>query len=259
MFFHEYDLFEIFRAMTDAKLDSMEFWPELPNFWMRGADIKELKECKQSFKNLFPIAMHTPIFDLNPCSFNPKICELAGYYTVKTMVMLDELGGGVLTIHPGKRTAKRPISSIDKIRFNEYLKTIEKNLVKSVKISIENMPPAVNAHMTTAGEIRDVLNEYSWLYFTFDYAHAQISGNPFSFVDECSDRMANIHSSLGRMNKMHTPLKNTEEGEVLKRKLAEIKYSGLVTFEFEDLNLSENLSYCDKVKIISEEREYFIS
>lgn len=259
MFFHEYDPHEVFSAMSQAGLDSIEFWPELSYFWMRGMHIEELTECKEKFGGLFPIAMHTPIFDLNPCSFNPKVVEASGYYTVKTARMLEELGGGVLTIHPGKRTSKRPITEYDKALFNKYLKTIEENLPGNVKVALENMPPAVNAHMTTSSEIRKVLDEYSWLYFTFDYAHAQLSGNPFSFIDECGDRMINIHSSLGQAGRMHTPLKGTKEGDELKRKLAEINYSGLVTFEFEDLSITGKKSYEEKVKIIADERSYFRS
>ncbi|MDO5843858.1 MAG: TIM barrel protein [Methanocorpusculum sp.] len=257
MFFHEHDPPEIFSAMKAANLDSLEFWMESPNFWLRGADTEELRFCKQNFQKLFPIAVHAPVFDLNPCSFNPKVAELSGYYSIKSMQALSELGGGVMTIHPGKRTAKRPISPTDKKRFEEYLKTIEKNLEDNVKVALENMPPAINAHMTTPAEIRKVLDEHSWLYFTFDYAHAQLLGEPMNFIDECSDRMVNIHSSLGRSDKMHTPLKETKEGELLKQKLSDTHYGGLVTFEFEDLNIGRNLSYEEKIKLLSDECRYF--
>jgi len=256
MFFHAYQSKEIFSGMLKAGLDSVEFWMETPEFWMAGAEVGELLERKREYPSLFPIAMHAPIFDLNPCSFNDRVAEVTGDYTLFCIEMLSELGGGVVTIHPGKRTAKRPVSSLDKVKFYKYLDRLGDVSGGNVTIALENMPPAVNAHITTAKEMRQVLDEYSWLGFTWDYAHAQIAGDPFSFVTECGDRMVNIHASLGRVGSMHMPLKGTEEGKDLLRVLHDINYSNRITFEFEDLNYG-NLNFSEKCSILSEEVEYY--
>ena len=92
MFFHSYKTPEIFAAMNTAGLDSVEFWMETPEFWMAGANIDELLEEKKRFPHLFPIAMHAPIFDLNPCSFNPKVAELSADCTLECIEMLEALG-----------------------------------------------------------------------------------------------------------------------------------------------------------------------
>ncbi|HJJ66424.1 MAG TPA: sugar phosphate isomerase/epimerase [Methanocorpusculum sp.] len=256
MFFHSYKTPEIFAAMNKAGLNSVEFWMETPEFWMAGADIDELLEEKKRYPHLFPIAMHAPIFDLNPCSFNPKVAELSADCTLECIEMLEALGGGIVTIHPGKRTSKRPITHLDKERFHHYLGRLSDAAGKNVQIALENMPPAVNAHITTAPEMSEVLDEYSWLYFTFDYAHAQAAGEPFSFVELCRDRMVNIHASLGRTGKMHSPLAGTKEGEELKKVLSKIGYTGRVTYEFEDLNFGE-LTLEEKTAILTKETEWY--
>ena len=258
MFFHLFKTPEIFSAMHTAGLDSVEFWMETPEFWMAGARLDELLEAKKRFPQLFPIAMHAPIFDLNPCSFNPKVAELSAECTLDCIAMLEALGGGVVTVHPGKRTAKRPVTYLDKERFHQYLGRLSEAAGNNVVIALENMPPAVNAHITTAPEMREVLDEYSWLSFTFDYAHAQAAGDPFSFVELCADRMVNIHASLGRAGAMHSPLIGTEEGEALKRVLKDIGYQGRVTYEFEDLNFGA-LTLEDRTRILSEETAWYRS
>lgn len=62
---------------------------------MQGADVGELLARKTEYPDLFPIAMHAPIFDLNPCSFNPGVAQLSAGYTCKAIEMLETLGGGV--------------------------------------------------------------------------------------------------------------------------------------------------------------------
>ena len=273
MFFHEYEPPVIFDAVEKSGADTIEFWMETPTFWMRGAPVSELKEQLRLHPKFAKIAMHAPVFELNPCSFNPKVAELTAEYTIACMDILEELGGGILTIHPGKRTAKRPLSPIDKERFTIYMNKVgNADIGKSVIVSLENMPPAVNAHMVVAKELRTVLDEYAWLSFTWDYAHACLGGDPFSFPRECGDRIVNIHTSKGDPACMHSPLAGTPEAAKLKAVLAEIGYNGLMTFELEDLSFDPNhtagpeksscvhfLSYEDKVAALSREVAEFSS
>jgi sugar phosphate isomerase/epimerase len=273
MFFHEYEPAEIFDAVDRAGADTIEFWMETPTFWMRGAHVSELKEQLRLHPKFAKIAMHAPVFEMNPCSFNPKVADLTTEYTISCMEILEELGGGILTIHPGKRTAKRPISAIDKERFTRYMEKVgNANVGKSVIVSLENMPPAVNAHMVTAKELRIVLDEYAWLSFTWDYAHACLGHDPFSFPLECGDRIVNIHTSKGDSACMHSPLAGTYEAVLLKSVLSEIAYDGLMTFELEDLNIEphpsfnsdgcacgRSLSYEKKIQVLSREVSEFSS
>lgn len=262
MLFHDLNPPDIFSAMNKAGLDSLEFWMESPQFWMRGTNPEELLECRKQYPEMFPIAMHAPIFDLNPCSLNPRVAELSADYTIECMEILYELGGGVITIHPGRRTSKRPAEEKDRRRLSVYLDKIDKALDSDkIHVSLENMPPAVNALMVTPDEIRKELDERSWLSFTFDYCHALLSGgcadNALKFIDECGDRMANIHSSFGGEAMMHVPLRGRMEGDMLKKKLSEINYQGLLTFEFDDLQTKDS-SVESKIRNLRDEREYFM-
>ncbi|MCK9310343.1 MAG: sugar phosphate isomerase/epimerase [Candidatus Cloacimonetes bacterium] len=266
MFFHEYEPQDIFAAVDKAGADTIEFWMETPTFWMRGANVSELIELLDLYPTFAKIAMHAPVFELNPCSFNAKVADLTAEYTLACMDILEQLGGGVLTIHPGKRTSKRPISPIDKERFVHYIERVGNAAVgSSVTVALENMPPAVNAHMVTAKEIRTVLDEYAWLSFTWDYAHACLAGDPFSFPRECGERIVNIHTSKGDRRSMHSPLAGTLEAAALRTVLSEIGYGGLMTFELEDLSLEPNgstlcfrpISYEEKIAILTREVEEF--
>lgn len=263
MFFHLCQPQEVFAAMDAAGLDSVEFWMETPEFWMQGAKIEVLKEIQTQYPRLFPIAMHAPIFDLNPCSFNHGVAALSADYSCACVRMLEELGGGVVTVHPGKRTSKRPVTPLDIERFHVYLDKLSEVAGSTVQIALENMPYAINAHMIIPEEMRRTLDEYSWLYFTYDFAHAlqaESSGrldNALSFIDICGDRMVNVHASMGGSpDRMHTPLNGTEEGTRLIQALHEAGYAGRITFEFEDLNIG-NLSYQERIALLAAETAFF--
>lgn len=262
MFFHEYEPQEIFAAVDTAGADSIEFWMETPAFWMRGADAGELADLLGRYPHFRKIAMHAPVFELNPCSFNPKIADLTTEYTLACMEILEQLGGGILTVHPGKRTAKRPISPIDKERFAHYIERVgNASAGSSVTVALENMPPAVNAHMVTADEIRRVLDEYGWLSFTWDYAHACLTEDPFSFPRECGERIVNIHTSKGGQKTMHSPLAGTPQAGQLKSVLSAMRYHGMMTFELEDLSFLPHsaslcpcpLTYEEKIAVLTRE------
>lgn len=262
MFFHEYQPAEIFSALHAAGLDHIEFWMETPEFWMQGADPAVLRDLMKQYPDLAPIAMHAPVFDLNPCSFNPGVAKLSAEYTCKTIELLNRLGGGVVTIHPGKRTAKRPIGPLDRARLTAYLDTVAKcSFGTSVTVAIENMPPAINAQLVTPDAMRAILDEYAWLSCTWDYAHAQaaLPDDPFAFLRECGARIVNIHASLGTAKMMHMPLAETSAGEALVRELAAAQYAGLVTFELEDLNFGRQLCYAEKTAVLKKEAGWFRS
>ena len=232
---------------------------ETPEFWMQGADPEDLLRLQRRFSSPEVLAMHAPIFDLNPCSFNPGVARLSAEYTCRAVEMMDLLGGGVVTTHPGKRTAKRPVGPLDRARLDAYLEAVGRAAFgSSVRVAIENMPPAVNAQLVTPEDVRGVLDEYSWLSFTWDYAHATAaSSDPFAFLRLCGDDMVNIHASSGNAASMHTTLAETPEGSALITELRRFGYSGLVTFELEDLNFGRRLAYGDKIAVLARETEWF--
>ena len=138
------------------------------------------------------------------------------------MHILEELGGGVAD-HSSGKTDVPNVRLVHWIRngLPDILQEWEMLLIgSSVIVALENMPPAVNAHMVTADEIRSVLDEYSWLSFTWDYAHACLAGDPFSFPRECGERIVNSpHRAVGSKISMHSPLAGTPEAAELEERI----------------------------------------
>ena len=178
MFFHEYALEDILRSAVEAGCDSVEFWLETPTFWVNempddymsnpdtAAD-RYLKEVFGRFPQLSPITVHTPVLDLNPCSVNPDIARVSTLWARRALITAHNLGAEVLTLHPGRRTAKRRPGDYDYLNLCRFLDSVDaagKELRASagqsagVKVAIENMQPAVNALLTTPERMKYFLD-----------------------------------------------------------------------------------------------------
>lgn len=260
MFFHEYALASIFSGIRGAGLDLVEFWLETPSYWTTGRDTAELKKVLHDYPSLSPVTIHAPTLDLNPISINPEVAAVSVDAVCSAILTADDIGAEVITIHPGRRTAKRPPSRADMHRFSIYMEAVEAaSRGVSVAVAIENMEPRINSLLSTPEAVRDLLDEYPHLSFTFDYAHACIGGDEQAeaFVRLNCDRIRNIHASYGSPSLMHAPLAGTEKMDELIRILISIEYDGPVIFEIEDLALPERLSYEEKCTLIAIEVDSF--
>ena len=119
------------------------------------------------------------------------------------------MGAHILTVHPGRRTAKRPPSSADYARFDHYVSLLREAATRnSIKIGMENMEPIVNSLLCTPERMRSLLDEEPWLFFTFDVAHA-LSGSDddaIRYIELCHERLVNVHLSRFDLGKAHYPL-----------------------------------------------------
>ncbi|MBQ3684209.1 MAG: sugar phosphate isomerase/epimerase [Methanomicrobium sp.] len=179
MFFHEYTLEDILRSALGAGCDSVEFWLETPTFWVNempkdymsnpdtAAD-RYLKELFGSFPELSPITVHTPVLDLNPCSVNPDVARVSTLWARRALITAHNLGAEVLTLHPGRRTAKRQPGGYDYLNLCRFLDSVDaagkelkaKNGAGNagVMVAIENMQPAINALLTTPEQMKYFLD-----------------------------------------------------------------------------------------------------
>ena len=196
MFFHEYTLEDILRSALGAGCDSVEFWLETPTFWVNemprdymsnpdtAAD-RYLKELFGRFPQLSPITVHTPVLDLNPCSVNPDVARVSTLWARRALITAHNLGAEVLTLHPGRRTAKRQPGGYDYLNLCRFLDSIDAarkelkekapekpanagagagtgtggaNEGEGVMVAIENMQPAVNALLTTPQQMKYFLD-----------------------------------------------------------------------------------------------------
>jgi sugar phosphate isomerase/epimerase len=259
MFFHEYTMDEIFDFVGEARLDTMEFWIETPTFWLRGQPVPDLLDCLARRPGMAPLNIHAPILDLNPCSINPKVAAVSVEYTLASVALADRISAGVVTVHPGRRTAKRPPSAPDFRRFDHYLSLLADAARKSsVRVAIENMEKKVNSLLCAPETVREVLDREPWLSFTLDISHAMgVSVEEVAaYIDLCGDRLVNVH--LGRANggTMHLPVDNSPEMVIILRWLSDAGYRGVITFEIEDRTFDHDLSSEEKILLLAKQAAF---
>ena len=259
MFFHEYPLDEIFDAVEEAGLDGIEFWLETPHFWLTGLPTEDLVAAIRSHPRISSLQIHAPVLDLNPCSINPDVAEASRQWAVRAVELAVRVGATVVTVHPGKRTAKRAPMADDYRRFARYLAVLREAAAgHRVRVAMENVEPVVNAMISTPEETRDLLDREDWLSFTLDMSHAMNHSERMltRFVETCGDRLVNVHVSRAADGVMHLPLEgDTVIGEALAA-IARGGYDGPLTLEIEDRNLDHDLSLEEKIQLLAGEAAF---
>lgn len=256
MFFHEYPLEEIFSFIVEAGCDSVEFWVETPSYWMAGQPEDELVHTMQKFPDLVSPTLHAPILDLNPTSINPAVAEVSVRYTVEAVRLAARIGIRVVTVHPGRRTAKRPPGAPDYTRFARYIRALEEAASEpGVRVAMENMEQKVNSLLCTPDDMRELLDREPWLWFTLDISHALRAGpeEVRRYIDLCGDRLANVHVGGSANGKMHLPIDGDDGMAEILRYLLESGYEGNLTLELEDRNFTHDLSAEEKVLVLCRE------
>jgi sugar phosphate isomerase/epimerase len=259
MFFHEYTTPEIFDFVSRARLDGIEYWLETPHFWLRGLPVGEVLACRKSWPDLPAMTVHAPVLDLNPCSINPEVAEVSVQAAVRSVALAEQLGASLVTLHPGRRTAKRPPGAADRARFGHYLAALRGIAGRdSVRICMENMEPAVNSLLSTPERVRQLLDDEPWLSFTLDTSHAlaQSDEEPFRFIELCHDRLANVHLSRKQGKNLHFPLDRDPLMEAILFALRDAGYCGPLTLEIDDLNFPGGLCAEEKIAILARDRAF---
>ena len=254
MFFHEYTVPDIFSFVSRSGLCAMEFWLETPDFWLRDLPTDEVNACRKIHPEFTQLTVHSPILDLNPCSINPEVADISVESAVRSLLIAGELGASVLTVHPGRRTAKRPPGDADFIRFDHYISVLrEAARGCPAIIAMENMEPAVNSMLCTPDRMRQLLDEEPWLFFTLDVAHA-CSGSEaeaLQYIELCHDRLVNVHISRFDHGKAHFPLDRHASMARVMACLRDHRYDGCLTLEIEDLNFDHPLSADEKIAVLA--------
>jgi sugar phosphate isomerase/epimerase len=253
MFFHEYTIGEIFSFISRSGLNSIEFWLETPHFWLRDLPVDEVIACRKEHPEISPLTVHSPILDLNPCSINPDVAQVSVDHAIRSIAIAERMGAHILTVHPGRRTAKRPPSAADFARFDHYVSALcEAATRNSIKIGMENMEPVINSLLCTPERMRSLLDEEPWLFFTFDVAHAlsRSDNEAIRYIELCHDRLVNVHLSRFEQGKAHYPLDRHGSMVSVMECLREYHYDGSITLEIEDLNL-DPLSATEKIALLA--------
>lgn len=259
MFFHEYAIGEILTAAVRAGLDSVEFWVETPSFWLAGRPEGEIMRARHIFPLMQRATLHAPVLDLNPVSVNPDIAEVSRRHVCDSVRLAGKTGFSLVTVHPGRRTAKRPPGPADLAKFDIYVHGLrEVSEEWGVKVAMENMENRVNSLVSTPESMRSLLDREEWLFFTLDLSHAMADGRDVArrYVELCGDRLVNVHVSAVRDGKMHLPPSGDPGVTVILEQLAAGGYDGHLTLEIEDLCLPRELSCEEKISLVSRELNY---
>ncbi len=259
MFFHEYPGDEIFGFIEESGLDGVEFWPETPDFWLRGLPLPELQGWFRDHPSLVSNTVHAPILDLNPCSINPGVAALSVRHALESLALAEQIGASVFTVHPGRRTAKRVPSAPDYARFNHMIDMLkEASRSCPVKVAIENMERKINSLLCSPGALRELLDREPWLYCTIDVSHAMGTSldEVVRYIDLCADRLVNVHLARAQDGLMHLPLYRHADAATVLRVLSEYGYEGNLTLEIEDRNFDHEYSSEEKCLLLMKELEF---
>jgi sugar phosphate isomerase/epimerase len=258
MFFHGYPLDEIFAYTREAGFDGMEFWMETPHFWIRNCPMEELHRCAAAHPGL-PLQVHAPVLDLNPCSINPRVAAASREYAREALDLGEEIGAGVVTFHPGRRTVKRVPARQEYERFERFLDTLRSAAKgKRVQASMENMEPSINALFCSPEAMRELLDNEPWLRFTLDTSHA-LAASPEEvdrYIELCGDRLSMVHLSRVENGRTHLPLFGDEQGRNILTNLQDAGYGGFLSLEIEDRNFTHDLSLEERITLLMRDVAY---
>ncbi len=259
MFFHEYPTDQIFDFVEEAGLTGIEFWIETPHFWVRDMPLDEIADCIRAHPRLAPITVHAPVLDLNPCSINPRIAAVSVQYALHAVEMAEVLGARTVTLHPGRRTAKRVPSDADYRRFEHYIDELQGVAQgKSVHVAIENMERKVNSLLCTPEDVRELLEREPWLFFTLDVAHAlrRSVEEVEAYITACGDRIANVHVSGVASKAVHLPVTGNDDIAGIISLLKQQGYADNLTLEIEDRNFAAELCSEEKITLLAGEMAF---
>ncbi|KAF1078635.1 sugar phosphate isomerase/epimerase [Methanogenium sp. MK-MG] len=256
MFFHEYPVDIIFDALTDAGCDAMEFWLETPSFWLKNLPTDILLDAIHTHPAIRSVSVHAPVLDLNPCSVNPDVAEISIRWACRAINIAKQIDACAVTIHPGRRTAKRPASFADKERLAHYLSEVKTCAAAAgITVALENMEQKVNSLLPAPHDFISLLKKERWLSFTLDTAHTFTGGNggAAEYIEQLYSRIAVVHVSACIDGRMHCRTKDNADVAHVLTLLAEYGYAGPLILEIEDLTFQPELSLSKKIEIMSDE------
>jgi len=245
-------------VVAEAGLEGIEFWAETPWYWEGGRREEQAEEIKRELKGL-RTTLHAPVMDLNPSSYNDLVCQATITESLRAIDLAEFLGAEVVTIHPGKRTAKRPAREAERQKFRRYLDAcLDRAEEKGMLLALENLEPAPWNICADPEEMNQFLDELP-IGMTLDISHATPPlSKAIAFVEILEDRILNVHVSATRDGVRHLPTSDGSVDKVLVT-LRDAGYEGPLTLELDDKKFPTTLSKEDKVRVLRTERRHLES
>ncbi|CAG0953277.1 hypothetical protein METP2_00345 [Methanosarcinales archaeon] len=263
LFLWEYPLYDIMDILQKAGINSVEFWAETPFFWMDRNNETTVAQLIEAISVMTQgCTLHAPVMDLNPSSYNDLVHEATIKETLWSIELASILNARVVTIHPGKRTAHRKPTNEDREKFMKYLEiSFKKAKGSGVNLSLENSMPGVQSMCSDPGEMKEVLDQFPGLFFTFDVVHACLNSpqTALSFISELGDRIINVHIGAPHNGKPHFPSHHEKKMDIILQRLRDSGYKGDLTIEIDDKIYPGQLTREEKIKELKSERKYLES
>ena len=259
MFLWDLDPDGIAEVVARAGLEGVELWAETPWYWEGGRQEEQAEKIRRALRGL-KITLHAPVMDLNPSSYNDLVCRATMEESLRAIDLAGFFGADLVTIHPGRRTAKRPAREAEREKLCRYLEAcLEEAEEKGIPLALENLEPLPWNICAEPEEMGRFLDEFPLLRMTLDISHAvpPIS-RAVDFAETLGDRIQNVHVSATRDGTRHLPSGDGSVDEVLVA-LREIGYDGPLTLELDDKKFPATLSKRDKVGVLIRERSYLES
>jgi sugar phosphate isomerase/epimerase len=259
MFLWDLDPYGIAEVVAGAGLEGVELWSETPWYWEGGRHEEQAEEIRRALRGL-KITLHAPVMDLNPSSYNDLVCRATMEESLRAIDLAGFFGADLVTVHPGRRTAKRPHREAEREKLRRYLEAcLEEAEEKGIPLALENLEPLPWNICAEPEEMGRFLDEFPLLGMTLDISHGvpPIS-RAIAFVETLGDRIKNVHVSATRDGARHLPSSDGSMDEVLVT-LREIGYNGPLTLELDDKKFPATLSKRDKVGVLIRERRHMES
>lgn len=107
-------------VIAEAGLEEMEFWVETPWYWEGGKRPGQAELIREVLGGRIT-TLHAPVMDLNPSSYNDLVALATIEESLSAIDLAGLLGAGVVVVHPGKRTARRPAREAERAKLRRYL------------------------------------------------------------------------------------------------------------------------------------------
>ncbi len=241
-------------VIAEAGLEEMEFWVETPWYWEGGKRPGQAELIREVLGGRIT-TLHAPVMDLNPSSYNDLVALATIEESLSAIDLAGLLGAGVVVVHPGKRTARRPAREAERAKLRRYLGLcLDRAEERGVLLALENLEPAPWNLCSDPNEMGRFLDEFPRLGMTLDISHATPPpSGALAFVEALGDRILDVHVSATVDGVRHLPLSAGSVDLVLTA-LRDAGYDGPLTLELDDKKYPETLSKEDKVRAIIRER-----
>jgi len=162
-------------------------------------------------ENRLPLSLHCPSIGNNISSHNPGQRRESTHQLKETIALAGELGGKVVTVHPGRVAFFRLLSDNDVSPYSlqamkgeayRFLLDVLRECAhfaqeRGVILCVENMGHLANDAIHTVEELRKLIDEvaHSSVGVTLDLGHSNISGGISNSIQTLTPHIRHIHVS----------------------------------------------------------------